>query len=256
MKSLIKNILQNRIFILFRNSMRIKPVRVSKYYLGKNISMSDAFLFRTDHGFKTLFRFSDVPKIFYDFKKTTIEFFFFDYSNNLIKKIEFNDLEKLNELLIDSAFLNGKETYGHFYIFHNIKDMNLEKISLSNRCYLGYSYKNNNYSFVHGNMYVKSKDLNSGNISSNFSNLSLFLNSKYVIQESFNNIDRVELFIVNPVNKKISIIVNKKKYLLNGDCDLKLSYVKIEKIEILSNCLNLRPVVFTYKNNFYDVHHA
>ena len=43
MKLLINKILSNKIFLLLRNTLKIKPVRISKYYLDKNISMSDAF---------------------------------------------------------------------------------------------------------------------------------------------------------------------------------------------------------------------
>ena len=31
---------------------------------------------------------------------------------------------------------------------------------------------------------------------------------------------------------------------------------KTEKVEIISNCAQLRPLVFTFKENYYDVHHC
>lgn len=256
MKSLIKNILKSNFFILLRNTLKIKPVRISKYYLNKNISMSDSFLFRTDNFFKTIFRFSDIPRIFYDYQNTYIELFFYDYKNVLIKKIEIKNLKKLNELIIDKSFLDGKETYGHFYAFHNLNKEKIGNISISNRCYLGFSRKNNNYSFVHGNLFVKARDLVSGNISSDFARTSLIANSRYNVQQNFSNFDKVELFFSNPTSKKIIFYLNKKKYFLENNSDLRIDLKNLDKVDILSNCLSLRPIIFTYKNNFYDVHHA
>ena len=55
MKSFLNKIYKNRLAILLRNTLNVFPVRVNKYYLNKNISISDAFLFRTDNNFKTIF---------------------------------------------------------------------------------------------------------------------------------------------------------------------------------------------------------
>ena len=85
MRSLIK-ILSNKISLLFRNTFKIKPVRISKYYSNQNISMSDAFLFRTDNNFSSLLRFVDIPNIFFSYNNTNIEIQFFDFQNKFIKK--------------------------------------------------------------------------------------------------------------------------------------------------------------------------
>ena len=37
--------------------------------------------------------------------------------------------------------MNNKEIYGHFYIFHDHKQEDLNNLLLSNRCYLGFSKK-------------------------------------------------------------------------------------------------------------------
>ena len=57
MRSLIKKILSNKFALLLRNTLKIKPVRISKYYSDKNVSMSDAFLFRTDNNFSSILRY-------------------------------------------------------------------------------------------------------------------------------------------------------------------------------------------------------
>ena len=43
--------------------------------------------------------------------------------------------------------MNNKEIYGHFYIFHDHKQVGLDNLLLSNRCYLGFSKKGKNPSF-------------------------------------------------------------------------------------------------------------
>lgn len=256
MKSLVRKILSNRISILLRNTLNIKPVRISKYYLNENISMSDAFLFRTDSSFKTILRFSDIPNIFYDYKETSVEIKFYDFNNNFLKKKIIYPTKINNELIIDKFFLDDLETYGHFYIFHNINDFDNKNVSFSNRCYVGFSKSDKNYSFVHGNTYVKAKDLKNGIISSNFSNISLLANFKYVLQENFSNIDYVELFFCNPTSKDLRLKINEKKINLLKNCDQRFKLNDASKIEIISNCANLRPIVFTHKGEFYDVHHG
>jgi len=161
-----------------------------------------------------------------------------------------------NEIIIDKDFFQGKETYGHFYLFHNISNFDGKKISISNRCYLGFSMNDNKYSYVHGNSYVKSKDFNSGDINTDFSNTSLFMNSKYIPQENFEECDKIELFFANPTSKTIKLKVNKDLKKITKNCDIKFVLSKVNKIEILSNCKNIRPMVFTHKDGFYDVHHC
>ena len=50
MKSLINRILSNDKITTLRNSLKLKPVKINKYS-SLNISISDAFLFRTDQDF-------------------------------------------------------------------------------------------------------------------------------------------------------------------------------------------------------------
>ena len=64
--------------------------------------------------------------------------------------------------------MNNKEVYGHFYIFHDHKQVGLDNLLLSNRCYIDFSKKGKNPSFVHGNSFVKGKNFINGKIESNF----------------------------------------------------------------------------------------
>ena len=47
-----------------------------------------------------------------------------------------------------------------------------------------------------------------------------------------------------------------KEYILNGGNSTLLEIKEKETVTIKSNCLWLRPVVFSYKNKFIDVHHS
>ena len=73
MKSLVNKILSNEILTIIRNSLNFKPVQINKYYSDQNLSISDAFLFRTDEDFFTLIRFSDIPSIYFEIEDSEIE---------------------------------------------------------------------------------------------------------------------------------------------------------------------------------------
>ena len=61
--------------------------------------------------------------------------------------------------------------------------------------------------------------------------------------------DKTELFFSNPTNKKIKIVINEKdEFFLEKFCSKIIKFIKVEEIEIRSNCLFLRPIVFNYKN--------
>ncbi len=256
MKLLINKLISSELLTTIRNTFKVKSVNINKYYSNQNLSISDAFLFRTNENFKTIFRYSDIPKIYHQIQKSEIELIFYNYKNQLIKKIILKDIKKINEIIIDKSFLDNKETFGHFYLFHKIDNLKNEKILLSNRCYLGFSKNNQNPSFVHGNSFVKGKNFSDDNIISNFVKTSFLKNFDYSIQENFSDYEKIELFIINPTQKKVFVTINKKNYILKPDNDIMVNLKSIEKINIKSNCALLRPVVFTYINDFMDVHHS
>ena len=53
MKSLIKKLANTDIGILLRNSLNLRPLYLKHYKKNYPISVSDAFLWRTDDGYKT-----------------------------------------------------------------------------------------------------------------------------------------------------------------------------------------------------------
>lgn len=257
MKSLVSKIKLSKLSLLLRNTLKIKPVDIATFNL-KRKSISDAFAWRTDNGFKTIFKFSDILNIFYKIKKSKITIEFFNKDNQPIKKVNINNINFSNKLTIDKNFFNGLESYGIFYIYHQTNFKFNDNDSVSNKCYLGYSINNNLSSFVHGNTLSKFKSINFSEkiIYSDPVKMSLICNQKYKIQKHFTNYDKNEFMFCNPTNSDIHFIIEKEKYFLKKGCSKILSFKKIKTITIKSNCMFFRPTVFSYKNNFLDVHHS
>ena len=256
MKSLIKKLSNTEFGIYLRNFMNIKPVHMSLKNLDC-ISVSDAFAWRTDNNFTTKFKYSDILNIFYKIKNSWIEIYFYNKEGRQIKKIKNENLKLSNEISISKEFLGGIEDYGVFYIYH-ITNENFEKKNIiSNRCYLGYSQNYKLSSFVHGNTLAKFKNVNdSGIVNTDIVKKSLFKNHIYKIQEYFCGFDKSELFISNPTSKTIEFDINNINYKLHNNCSKLVEITNKKTISIKSNCLFLRPLVFNYKNEYLDVHHA
>ncbi len=258
MKSLVKKLANTNIGIFFRNSLKFKPVHLKHFTKNYPISVSDAFLWRTDNGYKTKFKYSDILALFYKIKNSWVEFHFYSKNNDLIKIEKIKNLDLSNELEITSKYLNNLEDYGTFYIYHyseKTDQLNNQDI-ISNRCYLGYSQNNNLYSFVHGNTLGRFTNIFSKeNISTDIVKTSFFQNHTYTIQKYFNNFDENELFFVNPTSKTIKFNIENEYFKLGPHCSI-LHKVKSPMISIKSNCLFLRPTIFSYKGKYLDVHHS
>jgi hypothetical protein len=254
-KSLIKRLANTNLSINLRNLSNIKPVFFDLKNL-HSISISDAFAWRTADNFVTKFKYADILNLFYKIRNSHIELHFYSKENNLIKIDKNFNLDFSNEIVIDSKYLENIEDYGTFYIYHYSDNSKIKDI-ISNRCYIGYSQNKNLYSFVHGNTYAKFNKI-SGNkkIDSDIVKTSAFKNHYYKIQKYFENFDKVELFFSNPTSKVIKFSIDKKNYLLKEGCSLLIDVSDQKTINIKSNCLFLRPTVFSYKNNYLDVHHS
>ena len=257
MKSLINIIKFSNIGILIRNTINIKPIDIVTLDIKKS-SISDAFLWRTDNGFETVFKFSDILNLFYEIKNTEVHIDFYSKENNLIKSIKIKDLKLSNKLLINNEFFGGIKDYGIFYFYHSSKDKFTNDDTISNRCYLGYSLNKNLFSFVHGNTLSKHKLINSKEKETRTDpvKMSLFNNQTYKIQKYFGDYDKTELIFCNPTRTNINFFIGKNKFLLKKGCSKILNFNNINTISIRSNCLFLRPTVFTYKNKYMDVHHS
>ena len=257
MKSLIKKIVRSDFGFNLRNTIGFRPLSLS-VDINKKFrftSISDAFPWRTDNGYKTTFKYTDILGLFYKIENSYVELFFYSNDNNLIKKIIINRLDYSNELLIDKDFLNGIEGYGVFYIFHRSDSDCGDDLVISNRCYVGFSMEGSLSSFVHGNLYVKYQSLD-GKYDGSGMVLSSFLKNLYRIQNSFIEFTKSELFFVNPTSKKINFSIGRNKFSLENNCSILIDISKEEDISIISKCMFLRPIIFNYKDGFYDVYHA
>ena len=258
MKFFIRKIINTKLAIMFRNLFKIRPVYFNHFKNLNNSSISDSFCWRTDNGFTTKFKFSDILNLFLQLKNSWVEIDFFDKNNNFLKKIKVNDLKLSNEIIIDKKFLNGKEDYGSFYIYHFIDNFkNYANETLINRCYTGFSKENKFFSFVHGNTISKyKKNDDRENELTNLVSTSYLKNHYYKIQKKFNEDENSELVFINPTDKKIDFSIDDKNYLLEGGCSQKIRFTNKKTVTIKTNCLWLRPLVFSYKKDFFDVHHS
>lgn len=256
MKSLIKILANTNLGVKIRNTINLKPQIYNKN-VPKSSSLSDAFAWRTDGSFKTIFKFSDILDLFYDIKNSYVELKFFNKSNQIIKSLRIDNLNLSNQIIIDKDFLDGLEDYGVFYIYHRSDDLKIKSDIISNRCYLGFSYENNLYSFVHGNVLVSYFINEKKTIGEDIIKTSFVKNQFYKVQKYFDLYDKVELFLTNPTSKKIYFSINNNNFVLNEKCTEIIQMPKDEnEIIIKSNCTYLRPVIFNYKNDYIDVHHA
>jgi hypothetical protein len=256
MKSLVRILGRTSFGIFLRNFLNYKPVHMSVNGL-KLISVSDAFAWRTDNNFKTIFKYSDILNVFYKIKNSWIEFHFYDKNNNLLKIQKKENLNLSNEMQITDNFFKGLKDYGVFYVYHLSKEKIDNENIISNRCYIGYAQNQNLPSFVHGNTLARFTEI-SGNkkVYSDIVKTSLFPNHLYKIQKYFNNFDKNELFFSNPTSKTIKFSIDDKKFKLKNGCSLIIDISDKKVITIKSNCLFLRPTVFSYKDEYLDVHHS
>ncbi len=255
MQLLIKKIARLSSVITFRNLISFRPVWILKNTENRVASVSDGFLWRTDNGFKTTFKYTDILGLFYKKENSFVEVVFYSKNNNFIKKITINQLDYSNELLIDKDLLNGIEGYGVFYIFHRSDSDFGDDLIISNRCYLGFSMEGGLSSFVHGNTYVRYQRLDGKGEGSGMIQNTFFKNL-YRIQNSFLGFNKTELFFVNPTSKKLKFSIGLNKYTLEVGCSILIDVSDKKEISILSKCLFLRPFIFNYKDGYFDVYHG
>lgn len=253
MKEFLRPIYNNPIVVKFRNLSGIKPVlfkELTGAYAG-----SDLFIWRTDGNFSTIFRASDIAYTYYQ-KNSKLKLLFFDAKGDLVKDVEVPFTQEVINFKIDQNLL-GLEGYGSFLAF-NLIDEITDLSQITNRCYVGYSLGKDDPSFVHGN--VISKYISQGekeadiNLSNKFFEHSI--NTQYLIQKDFSLLDRSELFFTNPLEKEITIEVNENLLTIKPMETVKITVNECELIKVKSNFGFPRPIVFSYKESFFDVHHA
>ena len=250
---LLKKIFRHKFSIFIRNLIGFRPSIFLLNLNKKNISASDAFFWRTDNNYRTIFKFSDILYLFFKDNSSEVEISFYDKNNNLIKSKKILNIELSNKLVIDINFLDGIEDYGVFYIFHKSK-ININSI-IRNSCYTGYSYKENLPSFVHGNLITSVKSFDGTHEDFGIVGLSRFKKMMYKVQ-NFYDFDQTEIAIMNPTKNDLEIEINSNKFILGSCCSKIINFHNNELIEIISNCYLLRPIIFNYKKEFMDAYHG
>lgn len=248
-----KKIFKTKFSKSLRNFLGIRPAHFLIDYEKKNLSVSDAFFWRTDNSFKTIFKFSNILKLFLKDITSEVEILFYCKNSRLIKKFELENIDISNQIIIDKLFLNGLEDYGTFYIYH--KSNNIPGGSVRNSCYTGYSYRNNLASFVHGNTLTSLKSYDGSIFQKFIGASSLFSNQIYNVQNNY-KLGRTEIILVNPCEKTLKIKINDENFILEKGHSKLIEINSSNMIKIKSNSYLLRPVVFNYRENYLDVHHG
>jgi len=251
-KSLLTKVAKSKLSKKIRNILNIKPSFDLVDYNTKNISVSDAFFWRTDNEFETIFKFSNILKFYYGEKDKNIEIIFFDKNNKFLKNETLN-ANLVNEILIDKNYFDNLESYGVFYVFH--KPEHYFDGIIRNSCYTGYSYKKSLPSFVHGNTIAAEFNYNLEKIEYNLGGFSLFKNNTYIVQNQFDN-KRTEIMLINTTKITLNVLINESRYKLKSGNSIIVDIGKKKLIKIKSNCYLLRPIIFCYDNAFLDVHHG
>lgn len=248
-----KRLFRSKLAKKLRNFLGFKPAHFLIDYEKKNMSVSDAFFWRTDNSFKTIFSFSDILNLYFKDDSSEVEILFFSKYGELIKKLKITNLNLTNKLLINNSFLNGVQDYGTFFIYHKSnRDIGS---SIRNSCYTGYSFKNHLPSFVHGNTLTSYKSYNNEESQGLIAGKSFFQKQIYQVQNNY-DFEKTEIILMNPCNETILIEVNKEIYELKKGSSKLIDIKKDKLIKIKSKCYLLRPVVFNYKGIYLDVHHG
>ena len=254
MKLSFKKILSSKLSVKLRNFFGIRPVSINSFHVGQGVSISDSFLWRTDNNLVTKFKYADILNLFYNLNDSKVEIIFYDKFNVFIKKLNLSDIKLSNDLLLDKLFFDGIEDYGIFNIFHESNSK--VDYTISNRCYTGFSFNGNLSSYVHGNSYVNYRSFNNNETNTGIIGTSFLKNNKYFIQNYFNDNEKVELFFANPSKDKVYFSINEKEYFLSKGFSKIVDVSEFNKVEIISNCYFLRPIIFSYSKGFLDVYHG
>ena len=152
--------------------------------------------------------------------------------------------------------------YGSFFAFilpnNSIDD---DCVQITNRCYIGYSKDKEFYSFVHGNEIAKFVKFDNDSRSTTELFNAIRDHSKttyYKIQKQFSNFDYNEFLFYNPTNKlTLKFIIHNEKFVIQPNETYKFNIQQTDPtLTIKSNYFWPRPIVFSYKNKYFDVHHA
>jgi hypothetical protein len=255
-KSLIKPYYNSRVGVKIRNKLGFRrhlqylslPEHLQSY------SVSDSFLWRTDDGYKTHFRFEDILKNYFNIDGNGFKFVFYNNKGRVLKEFVETKIDNINELVIDKDFIPCEEEFGNFSIFH-LFDSNRQNIKILNRCYVGFAKDNSIPTYVHGNVFSRYWNPTTNKIETDIIQLTHKVHN-YSIQKYFGGFDKIELYFTNQTTSEYWIKINNAKINLNVGQSMIFDVKPCEIIHIRSNNFWARPIVFTQKNGFIDCFHA
>ena len=111
MKKYLRPLFNSFLGVALRNLVGFRPPK-SLLINKKSYLASDLFVWRTDRGYSTIFKASDILKKFYDEDSALVLFFFDKHGREIFSKtLHFNN--GITELTIDAGFI-GAEGLGTF----------------------------------------------------------------------------------------------------------------------------------------------
>ena len=70
---------------------------------------------------------------------------------------------------------------------------------------------------------------------------------------------KIKIFLFRSMIYKIELAIsylNKEKYLIRAKDFTRIRISNQSFVHIISNCYYLKPIIFNYKNNYFEVHHG
>ena len=259
MKRFIKQAYHSKIGRVARNFTGFRPP-IFLYDYEEEYLASDLFVWRTDHGFETIFKATNILEKFYGIT-SILKFIFYDNLGNFLREMDLEFSEGALSFLINENLL-GRSGYGTFCVFNCPKKQTSKQISITNRCYVGYG-KESAFSMFHGNivslMVHPTKPINEFENSIVPAVTSRKGVYRYTIQKNFDLDATTTLCFSNPLNRVINFSVNRVKGTINSrGCNL---FPVIDNqldglITIESDFMFPRPIIICEKGDYLDCHHA
>tara|TARA_B100000315_G_C14578033_1_gene588953 strand:- start:1429 stop:2124 length:696 start_codon:yes stop_codon:yes gene_type:complete len=219
---------------------------------------SDLFLWRTDKGFETVFKASDILRKYYGVD-SVLRVIFYDSSGVFIYQKDFKFDDSTLTIEIKGELLN-REDIGTFAVFNVPTEQTSKNINVTNRCYVGYG-RNGSFSMVHGNIIgvmTSPKGTDRGFHQSITPAISGRKGSyKYVIQKRNDGDKNTSLGFTNPLNRRIYVNVNGNISQINPrGCALITVDTAEDIFEVKSDFIFPRPIVICDDGRFIDCLHG
>ena len=107
---------------------------------------------------------------------------------------------------------------------------------------------------MHGNALTSSKSKEK--IIRKFYPTSFFTNINYNVQNMMSEFKKTEVIVNNPSEEMIQIYISNEKINLMPNETKIFDLTKDKVVKIVSNCHILRPIIFNYSNDSFDVYHG